>query len=209
MFHEWGYTYKINNISAAFSRRVLKFLISTVINEIISMHIEEATENHCSVAQIQQMDAKRQRVWVQFCFWCKKATYSGRAYKTEIFKSLHWTKYYSVKNWMDYWYSHKISQQTIYNMDLNLLEMMHCELESESNSRVWVLYTNMTCQTRKSEILEQLMHHWPTIAVYDYGFQQGGGGWYSQFFCIRRLGSSIYPSPPKNIRNFKRKKMKF
>ena len=28
----------------------------------------------------------------------KEVTYSGRAYKTEIFKSLHWTKYYSVNN---------------------------------------------------------------------------------------------------------------
>ena len=27
VFHEWGYTYKINNISAAFSRRVLKFVL--------------------------------------------------------------------------------------------------------------------------------------------------------------------------------------
>ena len=34
---------------------------------------------------------------------------------------------------MDYWYSHEISQQTIYNMDLILftkLIMMHCELYS-------------------------------------------------------------------------------
>ena len=28
VFHEWGYTYKINNISAAFSRRVLKFVLN-------------------------------------------------------------------------------------------------------------------------------------------------------------------------------------
>ena len=48
---------------------------------------------------------------------------------------------------------------------------MHCELESEPNSTVWVLYTNMTYQSRKSEALEQLMHHLPTITVYDYGFQ--------------------------------------
>ena len=27
VFHEWGYAYKINNISAAFSRRVLKFVL--------------------------------------------------------------------------------------------------------------------------------------------------------------------------------------
>ena len=70
------------------------------------------------------MDAKRQRVWVQLkpelCIWCKKATYSGRAYKTETIKSVHWTYYYLVKNSMYYCYSHEISQQTIYNMDLIL-----------------------------------------------------------------------------------------
>ena len=47
--------------------------------------------------------------------------------------------------------------------------MMHCELES--NSTVWVQYTNMTYQARKSETLEQLMHHWPTIAVFDHGLR--------------------------------------
>ena len=31
-------------------------------------------------------------------------------------------------------------------------------------------------------------------------------GGYSNFFCIRRLGPSIYRSPPKNIRNFKHPK---
>ena len=31
----------------------------------------------------------------------------------------------------------------------------------------------------------------------------GGGGGYSDFFFIRRLGPSIYRSPPKNIWNFK------
>ena len=30
-----------------------------------------------------------------------------------------------------------------------------------------------------------------------------GGGGYSQFFCIRRLGPSIYPLSQKDIRNFK------
>ena len=35
---------------------------------------------------------------------------------------------------------------------------------------------------------------------------QGG---YSNFFRIRRLGPSIYPSPPKNIRNFKHPKKIF
>ena len=34
----------------------------------------------------------------------------------------------------------------------------------------------------------------------------GGGRGYSHFFFIRRLGSSIYPSPPKNIKNFKHPK---
>ena len=34
--------------------------------------------------------------------------------------------------------------------------MMHCELES--NSTGWMLYTNMTYQTRKSETLEQLIN---------------------------------------------------
>ena len=33
-----------------------------------------------------------------------------------------------------------------------------------------------------------------------------GGGGYSHFFCIRRLGPSICPSPQKNIRNFKHPK---
>ena len=32
---------------------------------------------------------------------------------------------------------------------------------------------------------------------------QGGGGGYSNYFHIRRLGPSIYRSPQKNIRNFK------
>ena len=32
--------------------------------------------------------------------------------------------------------------------------------------------------------------------------QEGGGG-YSNFFSIRRLGPGIYHSPPKTIRNFK------
>ena len=36
--------------------------------------------------------------------------------------------------------------------------MMHCELESESNSTVWMLCTNMNYQTRKSETLEQLIN---------------------------------------------------
>ena len=38
-----------------------------------------------------------------------------------------------------------------------------------------------------------------------------GGGGYSQFFYIRRLGPSIYSSPQKNIRNFKypKKYLKF
>ena len=36
--------------------------------------------------------------------------------------------------------------------------MMHCELESESNSTVWMLYTIMAYQTRKSETLEQLIN---------------------------------------------------
>ena len=49
--------------------------------------------------------------------------------------------------------------------------MMHCELELKSNSIVWVQYTNMTYQTRKSETLEQLMHNRLTITVYDFGFQ--------------------------------------
>ena len=46
--------------------------ISTVITEMISMHPRgvssfwtQATENHCSLTEIQQMGAKRQRVWVQ------------------------------------------------------------------------------------------------------------------------------------------------
>ena len=34
-----------------------------------------------------------------------------------------------------------------------------------------------------------------------YGISPGGG--YSRFFFIGRLGPSIYPSPGKNIRNFK------
>ena len=37
----------------------------------------------------------------------------------------------------------------------------------------------------------------------------GGGGGYSNFFLIRRLGPSIYRSPPKNIRNFKHPKKIF
>ena len=37
----------------------------------------------------------------------------------------------------------------------------------------------------------------------------GGGGGYSHFFCIRRLGPSICPSPHKNIRNFKHPKKIF
>ena len=37
-------------------------------------------------------------------------------------------------------------------------------------------------------------------------FSQGG---YSHFVFICRLGSSIYPSPPKNIRNFKHPKKRF
>ena len=37
----------------------------------------------------------------------------------------------------------------------------------------------------------------------------GGGGGYSKFFLIRRLGPSIYRSPPKNIRNFKHPKKIF
>ena len=36
-----------------------------------------------------------------------------------------------------------------------------------------------------------------------------GGGGYSNFFCIRRLGPSIYRSPQKNIRNFKHPKKIF
>ena len=43
------------------------------------MLLTQATENYCSVAQIQQLNAKRQRVWVQplpgpepeLCIWCK------------------------------------------------------------------------------------------------------------------------------------------
>ena len=34
-------------------------------------------------------------------------------------------------------------------------------------------------------------------------------GRYSLFFCIRRLGPSIYPSPQKNIRSFKHPKKIF
>ena len=64
---------------------------------------------------------------------------------------------------MDYCYSHEISQQTIYNMDLILFTKLvrddAFESESESNSVVWSLYTNMAYQTRKSKNLEQLMHH--------------------------------------------------
>ena len=36
-----------------------------------------------------------------------------------------------------------------------------------------------------------------------------GGGGYSYFFIIRRLGPSIYRSPPKNIRNFMHPKKVF
>ena len=38
------------------------------------------------------------------------------------------------------------------------------------------------------------------------GEAQGGGGGYSHFFCIRRLGPSTCPSPHKHIRNFKHPK---
>ena len=38
-----------------------------------------------------------------------------------------------------------------------------------------------------------------TIYIYNGASPRG----YSKFFFIRRLGPSIYPSPPKNIRNFK------
>ena len=37
----------------------------------------------------------------------------------------------------------------------------------------------------------------------------GGGGGTLNFFYIRRLGPSIYSSPPKNIRNFKHPKKIF
>ena len=37
----------------------------------------------------------------------------------------------------------------------------------------------------------------------------GGGGGHSIFFCIRRLRTSIYSSPQKNIRNFKHPKQIF
>ena len=34
------------------------------------------------------------------------------------------------------------------------------------------------------------------------GEDPGGGGGYSQFFYIRRLGPSIYSSPPKKYQEF-------
>ena len=66
--------------------------MSIVINEMISMYIEklQTSENHCSVAKIQQMDAKKWATGLSCAFVVKKATYSGRTYKTEPFKSLHW-----------------------------------------------------------------------------------------------------------------------
>ena len=39
--------------------------------------------------------------------------------------------------------------------------------------------------------------------------QNGGGGGYSHFFFIRRLGPSIYRSPPNKIRNFKHPQIRF
>ena len=51
----------------------------------------------------------------ELCIWCKTATYSGRALKTEALN-----KILSVKNKIDYGYSHEASQLTIYNMDLIL-----------------------------------------------------------------------------------------
>ena len=43
------------------------------------------------------------------------------------------------------------------------------------------------------------------VCNFSQGFlpQGGGGGGYCLFFCIRRLGPSIYRAPQKNIRNFK------
>ena len=74
---------------------------------------------------------------------------------------------------MDYWYSHEVSQQTIYDMEI--LSFKHVRddalpigigIEFHSLGAVY----EYDLSTRTSETLEQLMHHRPTIAVYDYGF---------------------------------------
>ena len=46
------------------------------------------------------------------------------------------------------------------------------------------------------------------LSMYHYHLGRNPGG-YSHFFCIRRLGPSICPSPQKNIRNFKHPKKIF
>ena len=69
------------------------------------------------------MDAKKTTslgatlAWAEpeLCIWCKTATYSRRAFKTEAVD-----KILSFKNKMDYSYSHEVSQLAIYNMDLIL-----------------------------------------------------------------------------------------
>ena len=64
---------------------------------------------------------------------------------------------------MDYWYSHEIPQQTIYNMDLSLF--LKLVRDDELRIGMGIEFhrlgdvSNMTYQTRNSEILEQLMHH--------------------------------------------------
>ena len=86
----------------------------------------------CILEECQASERRRRRItaqsprfsrrtsWGATLAWAPRVScafgvkYSGRAYKSETFKSLHWTKDYSVKNEMDYSYSHEVSQQTVF-----------------------------------------------------------------------------------------------
>ena len=63
-------------------------------------------------------------------------------------------------------------------------------------------------ESRKSVKSPYLMHV-QLFILYEVGLQTQGGGGYSNFFCKRRLGPSIYRSSPKYIRNFKHPKKIF
>ena len=87
---------------------------------------------------------------------------------------------------MDYWYSHEVSQQTIYNMDvilfLNLVrdDVLLVGIGNEFHSLGDVY--DLAYQTRKRKTLEQLMHHWPTNTVYDYEFSHWLQCWVVKLF---------------------------